>query len=195
MLGQTNAFMAAWKQIKDKITTLRKLPSLISSLRKKAISLRKRAERVGAPTKEIEEVEIKAGKMEPLASKVKEKIDRYLPEWQSEAERFDGYFFDPGSFGEVGVVVAVALTIAGLAAVAYVSTKGLRLYKDYTYETRVLASLEKNVISLEEAKGLIKAPIAGAIAGAISPVLIFLLLAGAGSVWLVFNKQKEERIV
>lgn len=116
-----------------------------------------------------------------LWEKVKGKINKYLPSWQkaeTESETVSG----------LGVIPIILGAVA-LAALAYVATYGLRLLKDASTERRIIADLEKGLITTAQAKELMPKPASLiSLGGGASSLLLLLLLGVGGYIYMRVRK-------
>lgn len=148
----TSSFWGYWDSIKGALTTLRNLPSKITSLMTKSTILKARALKAGA--KDLADKASESGStlasMLNVAMEVKNKIDTYLPDWMASSSQ-------PRTSGLSAYWIPITIGIGGLAAIAYVASNGLQLIKDYNYQVRIIEGVEKDVLSKEQAMALIKA--------------------------------------
>lgn len=170
------SFWSYWDRIKSKIAELRALPGKLRMLKLEIGPLSARAARLGEPGL-VGALTATGQRLDSItveADKVQDKINRYLPEWQSAAGKGEG-------LGALPVVLGVA----ALGAAAYVATKGLSLLKNYAQEKAILDDAKRKVISLEQAKGLISAvketgrPLVAAQLGLGSLLIPIALIGGA----------------
>lgn len=85
-------------------------------------------------------------RMRPDAKEVSTKTKKYMPIWRKTMEGGSG----------LGIIIAATLGLAGIAAAAFVSIKGMQLLKDFKRESLIIDSLKKKTLTIAEAKGLIK---------------------------------------
>lgn len=213
--NQDSKFSKLWYKIKNILPELIALPSNIKKLKIKANKLITRANNIGATTitRSIKTSKNKLNKIESVAQEIKNKIDKYLPEWEKKSGEkivkesgffysWDGNRINDAPEDGLGIVATIIISVAGLAALSYITIKGFGIIKDYKYEQRVINSVEKKLITLEEAKGLIKEKkepgfieritgdgIISKVVDVFSPIFITVILAGIGYGYYSYKKK------
>lgn len=182
-----STFSSYWNKVKTFIPTLISLPTKIAGLKQEALgwSIKTKNESL---KKSFKESSARLSSMYTIAIAVKEKIDKYLPHWQSQ-EKSSG-------MSGFGLIPLLVLGAVAMGALAYVSVKGLALLKQYSREKEILDSLKSKALSLTEATALIREVkektvgegIGVGIASALTQPL--LLLAVAGGAYFLFMKRR-----
>jgi hypothetical protein len=146
--------------VKDKLNEIYALGSKISDLRNQLVTMKARAVKVSHElAKTIDTNLAKTQDMYSTWQKVKGYIDQWKGKWiQASTEATEEHPISSGyqtSVSGLAVLPVVLLGAAGISALAYVSVQGLKLIKDYAYQRSVVKDLEANLLSVEQAKGLI----------------------------------------
>ena len=157
--AETSAFWSYWNSVKDKISQIYAIGGKLASLQSKAAELKGRAALVDS--KLADEAGRQSQSIFSLQERweaVRKMIDQYLPTWKK--AEVDGTADHPISIDYtvkgLGAIPLILLGGAALAALAYVATSGATLIKDYEFQKAVLTSLERRLITTQQAKGLIK---------------------------------------
>lgn len=145
-------FWTYWKKVKGYIMDLATLPKKVWNLRRRAGVIREWASEVENPTPEIEEAKEQANEVVawaheviPIARKAQKKVEKYLPEWKSEANAMR---MESGAgLGAFSVI----LTVVGMGALTYVAVHGMRILKEYGDRKAVVEALESGIMSGAEA--------------------------------------------
>jgi len=159
---EENIFERYWREVKESLSELLAMPDNIAKRRFELAKvagiayqkgMKKEYETAVASLKRI-------NAMQDPSNYIKEKILTYLPAWRKkEAE---------GTSKGLGFVPV--LIYAGFAATAlgYVAVKGLSLLKEYRTESVIIEQVKAKVLTIDEAKQLIKAskPVSALTAGA-----------------------------
>lgn len=142
-------FTSYWNKIKSFIPDLLTLPGKIRGLQQEALgwAIKTKNEALKSQFKASSNRSLS---MYDIAVDIKNKINSYLPNWQSQ-EKASGA---SGMWG-FGIIPALIIGAVALGALAYVSVKGLSLLKQYQSEKSIMSDLKSKAISLEEAKTLI----------------------------------------
>ena len=158
--AETSAFWNYWNSIKGQISQIYAVGGKLASLQSKAADLKSRATAIKSPL--ADEASKQAQSIYGLQERweaVRKMIDQYLPTWK-EAETAgtaDHPLSTDYTVKGLGAIPLILVGGAALAALAYVATSGASLLKDYEFQKAVLSSLERRLITTEQAKGLITA--------------------------------------
>ena len=190
--AETSSFWNYWNDVKNKISQIYAVGGKLASLQSKAAELKGRADLVDS--KLADEASKQSQSIFSLQERweaVRKMIDQYLPTWKkAEAEgTADHPLSTDYQVKGLGAIPLILVGGAALAALAYVATSGATLLKDYEFQKAVLSSLERRLITTEQAKGLIKSstqvPTFGTEMGANIGKYIGLAALGIGAVYLL----------
>lgn len=182
-------FARYWRRVKAFIPQLLALPQLIKAQRARVASLLARARRAGDRARGVD-LKLAGSRsrlrgMAITANKVVAKIKKYLPTWRKKEEEVD--------VRGVGLIPVLIFGVAAGAALAYVGVKGLSLLKQYKMEERIISDMENQLITIEEAKQLIKAtkerPAGLTIETGLGVALPVLAISGALVAYRYFGKK------
>jgi len=142
------SFEKSWNKIKN---SLRELLGIQDNLENKIDEVTKLVKIAMAAGDEKTAIALrfrraKLFRMRPIASEVTTKTKVFLPKWQKAVNEDKG----------LGIVFAVAIGLAGVAAASYVAVKGMKLLKDFKRESVIIDRLRDKTLTAEQAKGLIK---------------------------------------
>lgn len=171
-------FHQYWNEIKNKISDLRQLPTMVSShLQKLGKAVTKRPELEPLLSFEIQKAHDDLEK----AWKVKGYIDEYLPEWMKAAS-------SQGPKVEQLGALPLLIGAAALAALAYVVTTGMALYQDYKVKSTLTTAVIEKKMTSGQAADIISStrPIGFAeqIQAAFTHGALPLVLLGGGALFL-----------
>lgn len=131
----TDAFRSNWNVVKDKIFQLRNLPNTVTNrLMKYGVDVTNLRTNPKIPKYRADQlIKIlqfdidKAHDDLRKAWVVKQRIDKYLPEW-IKAARHSGSI---ETVGGLGVVFVLGISVAAIAALAYTVTTGMAIWSEY----------------------------------------------------------------
>lgn len=170
----SSVFTSYWNSVKSSISKIYALGSQILTGQNRLADMRTRAIAANATglVAEIDQQRTVWDTMQTRWETTRQYIDKYLPSWkQAEfdvASAAASYHvpisttYVPPSVNGLGAIPIVLGGLA-LAALAYVATSGLSLIKDYAFQSTVLTSLEKKLITVEQAKSLVTTKVPTAI--------------------------------
>lgn len=187
--AETSSFWNYWNTVKGQISQIYAIGGKLASLNAKLDNIHSRASKVDP------NLANEASKQRPAMvtlqdrwEAVRKMIDQYLPTWKK-AEADTGAEHPLSTDYTVGALPLILVGGAALAALAYVATSGLSLIKDYEFQKAVLTSLERRLISTEQAKGLIKSstqvPTFGTAIGGEVGKYIGIAALGLGAIYLL----------
>ena len=191
--AETSTFWNYWNSVKSQISQIYSIGGKLITLNTKLADIRIRASKVDP------NLVNEASRQSPAIMALQERweaarkmIDQYLPTWKK-AEADAGTADHPLSVDYtvqgVGAIPLILIGGAALAALAYVATSGASLIKDYEFQKAVLTSLERRLITTEQAQGLIKssvtAPTFGTEMGANIGKYVGLAAIAVGAIYLL----------
>ena len=178
-LGTINPliFWDYWGILKSRLSEIIYIGPKIAAQKAKIARLQARAEKTG-DDEIINETRLTKAKIDETHNiwiNVKTRLDRYLPIWKKiglNIQETEVAITPPGSTitattttttsSGLGILplaipawAAASLIAGGLAALAYVTTKGVSTIREYYIQQSILNRLERGVISAEQAKGLL----------------------------------------
>lgn len=157
--ADTYSFWNYWSTVKGYINQIYAVGSKFANLQSRSLQLRIRAKKVD-PTLERQLANSSAAILNYQSTwdSVRQMIDKYLSSWQkAEVESTVSHpitSYGGGTVNGLGLIPLLVIGGAGLAAIAYVATTGMQLLKDYESSKNILDSLEKKLITTEQAVSL-----------------------------------------
>lgn len=153
------SFWENWDRVKNYLFDLVNLPSNFDAFSEKAARLKGLAKRMKRPdlVAKVNKHVQWANANESTKIQVQDKIAAHLPSWKKKASEPKNVFS----------AISLFLGGAALLALGYVASKGMDLLSEYQTRKQALSLLEQEVISAEEAQGLIEASKGGTIQTAI----------------------------
>jgi len=187
----TSTFWSTWSKIKDFIPSLQHLPKNIASLQSDTDRIRKTARDKGIVQEALGH-NIRLQQMYALSIDIKQKIDKYLPNWlmasKSSSSAYAGFGIAP--------IILIPLGATAIAALTYITTKGLILLKDFEYERSLVEDLKRRALTLPEVQAL-RPPIKPStsiiekiVGSTASQFAIPLSIIGIAAVW-AYSKSKN----
>lgn len=159
--AETSTFWNYWNSVKAQISQIYAVGGKLATLQSQAANIRTRAAAVdpnlaGEASKQSQSI----FSLQERWESVRKMIDQYLPTWKKAEADTTSTANHPLSTDYtvkgLGALPLVLIGASALAALAYVATSGASLIKDYEFQKAVLTSLERRLITAEQAKGLIK---------------------------------------
>lgn len=178
-------FAGHWRVIKDNISQLRELPYKVT-LRLQVLGKARAnmlAKNMTAQVSSLQSDIDKANKDLQQAWKVREIIDKYMPEWVK---------------GSRGTVVSqlgalpIILGAAAIAGLAFVAVEGMKLLKEYQFEKSVIAQITAKGLSVDEATKLLESEkqkgLFSGLFGGMNPIAIVGIVVGLGFIFMGMRK-------
>jgi len=160
--SESFSFWNYWNSIKSYIGEMKGLGAKIKTMRDEFMYLRNRAEK--ADPSLVPQINAELKKTTASIStwmRVRSAIDKWVPQFmkiEREAKTESGVLHGLDLLPlALPAWALITLGAGGLSAIAFIATTGMSLIKDYKFQKQVLESVRENVITAEQAKGIIVA--------------------------------------
>ena len=179
-------FSTYWNQIKSKISDILMHGARLISLKRKYDILYTRALRVGRDDLAAK-AESSSGFLMSLIikwQKIRHTIMKWLPKWKSASSG--------NGLSGLGSPVLILLGIAGIAAAGFVAVYAIDYYKEYKEAKLPYQALKDEIITAEQAKGIIGAGVLPSFTEKIGSIaMIAAVTIGGMFLYKTFKKRKK----